>query len=377
MRWPPGSSLPLSNVTRRDFLKLSIATSLTALLEVERSRAQEGAPNTNSIVVATAGKPVELVSAALEPLGGMGKFVGPGDTVLIKPNASFSIPPGRGANTSPEVASAVTKLAMEAGAERVILADHTINSPPLLTLQINGLKEASESCGGEFMILQKASDFEEIEIEGGSLLKAVDVAKIARECDVLINLPVMKHHDATGSSIGLKNLMGLVYDRAAFHRKGLDTCIAELSLGLRPDLTIVDATNVLMSNGPRGPGEMVQMQKVVAGTDPVAVDVACLELGSSLGYEDFEIGRRNRYVKLAADLGAGDGDPESVRSKTLEVKVGEGPKVCPTEEAEFEMPKWIPYASLFLLSLGLGLAGIIRDRRRVRDVRTGGEPEKG
>lgn len=112
---------------------------------------------------------------------------------------------------------------------------------------------------------------------------------------------------------------------------------------------------------------MVPMGKVVAGRDPLAVDVASLELASSLGYGDFVVGKRNKYVTIAAELGVGDGDTQSVRAKTIQIAAGETPKTCPTSEPGLSVPQWLPYASLFLFSLGLGLAGMIRDRRRRQD----------
>ena len=340
-----------------------------ALLNGGSVKAQ-ATPGADSVIVAGNGTTAELVSGVLEALGGMDRFVEPGDRVLIKPNASFSVAPNMGANTSPEVASAVVRLAFDAGASQVILADHTINKPGAITVQINGLKEATEGCGGEFAVLQKASDFEPVEIEGGSVLMKVDVAKLYNECDVLINLPVMKHHEATGSSVGLKNLMGLVYDRTVFHREGLDTCIAELSLSIRPDVTIVDATRTLMSNGPRGPGELVEMGKVVAGTDPVAVDVACLALGSSMGYDDFNLKTRNAYIGIASQLGIGDGDPVSVLSKTFDVDVKEGVGPCIVGNGTQKMPEWVPYAFISAASVGLGLAAMVYDRRKMGSARS-------
>jgi len=333
----------------------------------------QSAPDHNSVVVASNGTPSELVSGALDALGGIDGFVGPGDVVLVKPNASFAYGPERATNTSPEVASAVASLCFQAGASRVIFADNILMKPASVALAANGLREAVEGCGAEFIVLGERADFEPVEVEGSSVLRRVDVAKLCGESDVIINLPVMKHHSSTGSTISMKNLMGLVHDRSAFHRKGLHECIAELSLAVRPDLTIVDATRALMSNGPRGPGDVVEFGKVVAGADPVAVDVASLALGSSMGYGEFGLdGVRNRYVDIAASLGIGDGDPESVAAKTFELDVagGGGDMVTPGEETEgmgrAKTPVWAPYASLSAASIALGLAALLYSRRKAR-----------
>lgn len=300
----------------------------------------------------------------MDGLGGIDTFVGRGDVVLVKPNASFSVPSGTGANTSPEIASAVVRLSLEAGASKVILADHTINKPSALTVQINGLRAAAEEQGAQFLVLQQESDFQTVELEGAQTLREVEIAKAYLESDVLINVPVLKHHEATGSSVGLKGLMGLVYDRAAFHRQGLDGAIADLSLGIRPSLTVVDATRVLVSGGPRGPGELVEMGKVVAGVDPVAVDVASMALAYSLGYEDFGFDGRNAYVQIASGLGVGDAEPSSVLAKTFEVDAKEGTGPSPPPSMSSALPPWAPYASLSVASVALGLAAMIWDRRK-------------
>lgn len=356
-------------MSRRVFLQAAAAAPCLALLS-GRHTSGLSSSDKGSVIVAKNGTPAELVAGALEPLGGMGGFVSEGDRVLVKPNASFGVAPNTGANTAPEVASAVAILALEAGASRVVLTDHPISKPGSITVQMNGLKQAAEGCGGEFQVLQSSSDFESLGVAGGEVLRTVDAAKIYRESDVLINLPVLKQHDATGASVGLKNLMGLVYDRALFHREGLDTCIAELSLAIRPDLTIVDATRVLVTNGPRGPGQVIEMGRVVAGVDPVAVDVASLGLASDLGYQDFSIGTRNAYITVADRLAVGDGNPSSVEAKTLEVDVQgtSGPRVV--DGARDAMPDWVPYVSLSAASIALGLGATILDRRKTRSVQT-------
>ncbi len=86
-----------------------------------------------------------------------------------------------------------------------------------------------------------------------------------------------KAHDAVAASIGMKNLMGIIWDRAVFHTgMEIDRGIADLNRVLRPGLTIVDMTRIMVSNGPKGPGEVVTPEKLVVGIDPVAVDSVAL-----------------------------------------------------------------------------------------------------
>jgi uncharacterized protein (DUF362 family) len=176
----------------------------------------------------------------------------------------------------------------------------------------------------------------------------------------------------------MKNLMGLIWDRRAIHRGGLEECIADLCLVIKPDITIVDATRALMTNGPDGPGNVVEIGQVIAGTDPVAVDVAALSLGKSLGYEDFSLnGVRNRYVNIGAELGIGDGNPESVASKTIVLDAGEEQIETPIGPADREepnrmvIPDWLPFASLSVASVAAGIAAMYYSKRRERIAREG------
>jgi len=93
------------------------------------------------------------------------------------------------------------------------------------------------------------------------------------ESDVLINVPVAKSHSATGVSLGLKGLMGLIWDRESFHSQyNMNQALADLATVIKPQLTVLDATRALASGGPGGPGTVVKPNLVIAGTDPVAVD---------------------------------------------------------------------------------------------------------
>src|SRR5689334_17969640 len=61
----------------------------------------------------------ELAREALSHLGGMRRFVHPGQTVLIKPNLTVYYSAEEGCTTDPLLVGAVIRLAREAGAGRV------------------------------------------------------------------------------------------------------------------------------------------------------------------------------------------------------------------------------------------------------------------
>jgi uncharacterized protein (DUF362 family) len=368
-----------SGISRRHFLEVGLKSYFLLMLgknvqwESPILLGANAFTESGSIIVTKNGSASELVESAIDFLGGMNRFVSPGDSVLIKPNASFNNVPEKASTTNPDVASAVVDLCFNAGASEVFLADHLLQTPASRTLSRNGLKDAAENSGAKFIVLERASDFENVEVQGSRVLQEVDVSSLYFDCDTFINLPVMKHHSATGSTLGMKNLMGLIWNRSAFHRDGLEECIADLSLVIKPNVTIIDATRALMTNGPRGPGDVVEIGQVIAGTDPVAVDVAALTIGSSLGYRDFNLnGTRNRYINIGTELGIGDGNPASVASKTTVIDVSKTPTDTTTEPIDngspnqIVLPDWLPFASLSAATAAIGAAALYYSRRRER-----------
>lgn len=131
------------------------------------------------------------------------------------------------------------------------------------------------------------------------------------ETGCLINLPVAKTHGGATLTLGLKNWMGSVRDRGFWHRSGLHQCIADFGTLVRPSLTIVDATRIMVTNGPRGPGELKTPNQIVLGTDPVAVDAYAATL---FGLEPFAV----PYIQIAHGLGLGCGDLAKVVVQRIE-----------------------------------------------------------
>lgn len=263
------------NISRRHFIKKCGQTSgiLAANFLLSPHLFSSSLSSNNIDLIEVKGDPEKAVEMALQHLGGIEKFVRPNDTVLIKPNASFPSPVEWGAITNPKVIKTVAKLSIEAGAKRVIVADYTMRKGDVcfvktgLKAEINGIKNS------KIISLEKKTYFKEVPVPNGEALKSVKIAKLIEKSDVLINMPCAKSHSATGVSFGLKNLMGLIWDRQYFHSStDLHMAIAELATVIRPNLTILDATRALLTGGPTGPGKVQELNTIIAGTDPLAVD---------------------------------------------------------------------------------------------------------
>lgn len=93
------------------------------------------------------------------------------------------------------------------------------------------------------------------------------------DADVLIAAPVAKTNTSTGVSLSLKGQTGLILDRNVMHwRYDLDTAIVDLCFRLKPALAVIDASRVLSTNGPYGPGKVLTPREIIASADPVAAD---------------------------------------------------------------------------------------------------------
>jgi uncharacterized protein (DUF362 family) len=256
------------------------------------------------------------VRAAVDAVGGIARFVTPGAVVLLKPNVSFPNPPEWGSTTHPAVIAAMATLCAEAGAKRVIAADYPMGRAAQC-FERSGLNALlAERKDISFVELKEESQFELVELPAGEEVRQLAVAKLLRKADVFINLPTAKTHSATGVSFGLKNLMGLFWDRYPFHRSyNLHNAIVDLATVMKPQLTVLDAMYALTTNGPQGPGKVVRLNTVVAGSDPVAVDAAGLSLAE---WNNRTTDARGvEHIARAADRGIGTADLASLRIARL------------------------------------------------------------
>ncbi len=215
------------------------------------------------------------VRAAIDAVGGIRRFVSPGSIVFLKPNMSFANPPEWGSTTHPEVIRTVALACLDAGAKRVVAADYPMSRATQcfersgMTALAAGFRELG------FVELKEETQFDTVALPEGQEVHELKIAKIARKADVFINLPALKAHSATSVSFGLKNLMGLFWDRSRFHRDfDLHNAIVDLAGVLHPHLTLLTGPMALVTNGPMGPGRVEPLNTFIAGVNPVAVDAA-------------------------------------------------------------------------------------------------------
>jgi uncharacterized protein (DUF362 family) len=276
------------------------------------------------------GTPQELLTAALNGFGGIQKVVKRGQRVVVKVNISFNRTPDQAATTNPELVGALVRLCREAGAREVLVLDHTIDNGKMC-LDSSQMEEAVKRAGGKMKVINSERDYREVEIPQGRALKMALVSKDILDADVFINVPIAKVHNSATTTLSMKNLMGIVWDRGEFHWKGLHQCIADMSTLVKPDLIILDAYRILMTGGPGGPGRVKDAGEVVIGTDPVAVDT----YGSVLLEKDPAV---VRYIQEAADRGVGLKGMENINTIYVDAQAEKEKKEAPVEEEEKEEP---------------------------------------
>lgn len=264
------------------------------------------------------GAPAAATRAAVNLLGGMGRFVKAGQKVVIKPNMSFPHPPEHGTNTHPEVVREIAAMCREAGASRVLVLDNPLRSGETC-LEQSGIRAACAALQKDMVFtLTDAKFFETAPIPQGVELKTTDVMKDVLAADVLIAAPVAKSHSATGVSMSMKGMMGLIRDRGVMHGMDLNQAVVDLCSLLAPKvkLAVVDATRCLSTNGPFGPGEVLRLDTVIASPDMVAADAMGVSVGTWYGRQ-MKPGQVP-HIKLAHERGLGRMDLDNLPTVTTQ-----------------------------------------------------------
>ena len=314
----------MTKLTRRQFLKLTGAAAASAALlgpgcaaqpPETTGRRQPPAPSGDQayLAVARGGDPAAITQAAVAALGGIERFVHSGDEVIIKPNICVDYhPPEYAATTNPTVVATLVTLCLGAGARRVRVMDTPFGGTPESAYVVTGIGEAVQAAGGEMEVMSPVK-FAEIAIPEGQDITAWDVYRDVVEADVLINVPIAKHHSLARLSLGGKNLLGVILKPNQMHRN-IGQRVADLASLVRPTLTVVDAVRILTAHGPTGGSlnDVQQTNTIIASHDMVAADAWAATLFGLTGADI-------SYVKAAAAMDLGTIDLENVQVEEINV----------------------------------------------------------
>jgi uncharacterized protein (DUF362 family) len=300
-------------IGRRDFIKVTTLAGMGLSLPHGLMHIAESAVAAAKIdlAVATGSSPAKITAAAINAMGGIGKFISRGDIVVVKPNMAWDRTPEQAGNTNPEVVATVVRLCLEAGAKKVKVFDRPVNDPRRCYVQ-SGIADAARALGATVDYVDERK-FRDMSIKG-NVLKSWPLYTEVFEADKVINIPIAKHHGLAKLTLSMKNWMGIMGGtRNRIHQR-LDESLVDISMTVKPALTILDAVRILTANGPQGGSlsDVKMMNTVIAGIDQVAVD----SFGATLfGMKGSDLG----YVRLGAQAGLGVMDLSKLNIRKISV----------------------------------------------------------
>jgi len=258
---------------------------------------------TARVSIAKNSDPGCAVRVALNLLGGISQIIRKNDKVLIKPNNIIQeyVP---GTVTSKEVIAELALLVMQAGGRPVIGENNLAydssskNENSCARRYYSELSKAGLKREVPFLDLEK-DEMIDVEIPGARVFKKTKIARTVLEVDKLIDVPVMKTHDQTQVTLGIKNLKGVIpqLEKRRSHSLGVEQAIVDLCMFIKPALVVIDATTAAEGMGPTG-GTPVRMDLIIAGTNALAADIVGAAI---MGFDKDEI----RFLRYAAESGLG------------------------------------------------------------------------
>ena len=299
-------------LTRRQFIRGSLillAAQGTVIPTAFGRTTERGDGSLPVLSVSEGDDPYATTVSAIERLGGMSSFVARDSRVLLKPNIGWDRRVEQGANTHPDVIRAIGEMCLEAGARKVTVLDRTCNDARR-TYRSSGMQAMVKNLSDRRISLDYVLEnrFVSTDIPRGVVIRKWPLYEEAIKADLIINVPVAKHHSISRLTLGMKNLMGLMGGNRGLFHSGIGQKLADLTSVLKPELTVLDATRILVRIGPTG-GRLEDVRivnKVAASSDPVAIDA----YGATLfGIDPEELS----FVTAGHSMGLGEMDLKKVR----------------------------------------------------------------
>jgi uncharacterized protein (DUF362 family)/NAD-dependent dihydropyrimidine dehydrogenase PreA subunit len=231
------------------------------------------------------GKVLNELRRAIDLIGGIQKFVGKGNRVLLKPNLLYGRSPEKAVTTHPAIVKGMIQIVREAGGVP-FLGD----SP-----SVGSLMRAAGKAGIRAVAEEMECPLVEFEKPifppkgGGKIFKHLEIDQAVLEADVLINLPKWKTHSQMLLTLGVKNLFGCVpgprkalwHLKAGEDRKTFAQILVDVYQAIRPSLTVLDGIVGMEGNGPNS-GRPIQIGLILASGDSLHLDqIVCDLLGIS------------------------------------------------------------------------------------------------
>lgn len=307
-------------ITRRESIKkivkisgsLAVAGAVTWPMK-SPSMATSASENTDFISEAigqTQGYSIRTLTRNLfDSAGGIERFVSKGDVVVLKPNISWARRPEMAASTNPYVLQAVVELCQEAGAKKVRIADNTIHDARQC-FALTGAGMVAKNTGAD-LVFPRSSLMRNMALKGDRL-DTWPVFKPLVEADVLINIPVAKHHSLSTLTLGMKNWIGAVGGSRYSLHQDIHQSIVDLAQFFKPTVTLIDAIRIMTKNGPSGGSTSYVQEKntLILSNDPVAADAKAALLFNRTP-------KHLGFIRLAQEQGLGTYDLQKLDQKKV------------------------------------------------------------
>ena len=312
-------------MNRRNFLRAIALTGAAftikesdAMSLLTQSFNSSSASNSYDLVAIMGGEPEAMFRKAIAEMGGMKKFISPGDKVVVKPNIGWDQPVEMAANTNPKLVAEIIKQCFDAGAKEVTVFDHTCDNWRKCYAN-SGIEDAAKAAGAKVMPADQESYFRTVSLPKGRSLKTTKIHQAIVDCDKWINVPVLKNHGGAQLTISMKNHMGIVWDRGYFHANDLQQCIADIcTYDIPAVLNVVDAYRLLNTSGPRGKSmsDVVLSKGLFISQDIVAVDTAATNFFNQVREMPLE---KVTHIGKAQELKLGTMDLGKLKIKRIKI----------------------------------------------------------
>ncbi|MHC4555922.1 MAG: DUF362 domain-containing protein [Planctomycetota bacterium] len=273
-------------------------------------------------------KIAEAMERQFKLLGGLERFVRPGDSVLLKPN--FIAPKSRrhATQTDPAVILETARLLKDFGA-RPFVGDSPAWSDVFACVKALKMEDPLRKMSVPVKQLDKPK-----KCRIGAKNTSVGISSVALDADVIINLPKFKSHQQLVATFAVKNMFGCVSGKwkALWHftkgKNADDFCelLIDIYKFLNPALTIIDAVTVMDGPGPIS-GRARPLGYLLGGTDPIACEIICSKL---VGIEPANL----PIIKTAKQIGFGCSDSARIKIAGDDFS----PSIC----TDFKLPELIP-----------------------------------
>jgi len=245
---------------------------------------------------------VETTVKALETIGSdVDSVLSRKKPVLIKPNYLNSKHPSTGITTDSRVIEGVVKFLRTRKIENIIIGEGSGFADTMEAFRVAGVDAVAERWGVKLVDLNK-DEFVEVNPPNPLSLRRVRVAKTALE-STIISVPKLKPHRIVTVTLSLKNMMGALASKGSMHRGNLSENIVDLASVLKPSMAVIDG--IIAGEGHESSGNPVEMNLVIAGIDPVAVDAVGAAV---MGIEPNDV----RHLVLAEKKGLGTSNLEKI-----------------------------------------------------------------